>query len=267
MNNNISISIVTYNSLSKTKMCLESVSMLLKREDILELLIWDNDSDDSMKDYLVEFSKNNNKTRIIFSNENIGCSGGREKLFNLTQGNKILSLDSDVVVTRDSFLDKLINAEEDTQTGLVGCAGAMIDYNNIEFALVDENYSGPIDAIIGYCQFFSKNIISNGVNYDNYYYPNGEDDIDFSMQIKKNLNLECYKLPQLDFGLIHEYSHTNRNNFDKRNKNFKHIFKKFQIYDKNPYGRIKFTIKASVLIKKIKRCLGKINLTNSSSSH
>lgn len=259
--NKISIGVITYNSFNKTKKSLDSVISLLDRKDVLELVILDNNSESKLVNFLEKFEKSHRKIKIIFSDKNLGCAGGRKKLLPLLKGNKILSLDSDVIVNEESFLDKLISVEQKSEIGLIGCAGANIDYEKIEFKLVEENYDGFVDAVIGYCQFFDKSIIDKGVNYDDYYYPNGEDDIDFSMQISKKLDLKCYKVTQKGFGLIHDYSHTNRGDVLKRDKNFKHIFKKFQIYNKNPCGRIKFAIDSSVILKKIKRCLGKINHT------
>jgi hypothetical protein len=181
-----------------------------------------------------------------------------KKLMSKASGNKILILDPDVVIKDDVFLDKLINKEKENNIGIVGCDGGFIDKDKIQFKMCNNNFEGIVDGVCGYCQFFDSKILDK-CQIDDYYYPNGEEDFDFCLQIKKEFNKDCYKISQENFGLTHDYSYTNRDNLDLRNKNFKYLFDKFDLYENGFINKVSFKIKSNVIFRKINRLIGSIN--------
>jgi glycosyltransferase involved in cell wall biosynthesis len=80
MQNKISILIVIYNSLDKFKKCFDSINKkLLNREDIFELIVFDNNSDEETKAFLKSL-ETNSKIKIFYSDKNLGCGGARKKI-------------------------------------------------------------------------------------------------------------------------------------------------------------------------------------------
>lgn len=250
---------VTYNSLNKLKKSLLGLEETLKREDVIELIIFDNGSDQKTVIFLKQFS-DLEKVKVIFSKKNLGCGGARKELMSLVKGNKILSLDPDIIVKNNSFLDLLIDAEACDNFSIIGFAGGNINKEKIQFDIVKDDYVGEVDAVCGYCQFFDKDILDKGCAIDSFYKINGEEDFDFCLSAEKVTGKKSYKLKQDNSKLFHDYSYTNRNNLDRRNKNFKYMFKKFGIYEKSFTGKLKFYIKSSVIFKKINRLIGKISI-------
>lgn len=256
MKDTVSIVILTYNNLHKVEKCLSSLLPVLDREDILECLILDNGSDADTVECVRQFQDSHSKARAIFSKENRGCAGGRKDLLQRVRGKKILILDSDVVITSGDFIDKLSSALEKPGVGIVGCAGALVNNYGVDFNLLPENYDGPADAVVGYCQLFRKTVLEAGCEIDEYYNPYGEEDFDFSLQIKEKLGLISYKVSREDFGLTHDCSETNRTDRKKREKNLRYLFLKFGIYKKGMLGYISFALRSRHLFKWIDRKIG-----------
>lgn len=257
MENKISILIVTYNSLDKFKKCFDSLKKILNRDDVFEVLIFDNKSNQETVNFLKQI-EDQQKIKVFYSEKNLGCGGARKELMKKASGNKVLILDPDIVVIDELFLDKLITKEKESSIGIVGCAGGNINKSKIQFDMVPDDYEGLVDAVCGYCQFFDTEILKE-CQIDDFYYPNGEEDFDFCLQVKQKLDKEVYKFSQEIFGLIHDYSYTNRDNLDLRNKNFKYMFNKFNLYDAGFLNKIIFKIKSNILFRKIDRLIGKIN--------
>jgi len=88
-----SIVVLTHNQLGYTKCCLDSIA-----ENTLEpyeLIVVDNSSDDGTVDYL----RSRLDLRVILNRENRGFAAGVNQGINVAQGNQILLLNNDTIVT------------------------------------------------------------------------------------------------------------------------------------------------------------------------
>jgi len=196
LKNKISILFLTYNRYEKTKSCLESFLKILDRDDIEEFIILDNNSNRDLTDYLTEFQDNNDKVKLIFSNENLGVCGGRIILFKEAIGDIIISLDSDTFLLNEGFIDKIKFHLYNEGFGLIGISGSYI--NNWDFGsqydINDEDENEYlVDHIAGCCQAFRRDLFIFDVCLDKYYGKFWVEDTDLSMQ-SLNLNKKNFRI-------------------------------------------------------------------------
>lgn len=147
----ISIVILTYNRLDDTIRSIESIYKYTKLP--FELIILDNaSSDPRMQKYLNNLEKTKNNVKIIYSQSNWGCSGGRKRAISFARGEYIVTLDSDISVT-ENWLENLLIRIDSDESIAAACAKVVfpdgkIQYNGgeykiengfIRFSLVDGN--------------------------------------------------------------------------------------------------------------------------------
>jgi hypothetical protein len=170
--NKISILMLTYNRNEKTIECLESYLSCLDMEIIQELIIFDNNSNKQLKNYLIDFQRKNKKIKIIFHHENIGVCGGRLELFKKATGDIICSLDSDAKLLDSNFFEKVRDLLYDEKYGIIGISGAYINsWNFGEQEDIDENDTNEYFChhIAGCCQVFRKDLFHFGFQLDPFY--------------------------------------------------------------------------------------------------
>ena len=102
----ISIMIITYN---RKEELLRALNSCLKNwKEYLEVVIVDNNSSDNtqiaVEDYL---KKNKVRYKYFYSNKNLGISAGRNKAFELCEGEYVFCLDDDAVIVTNNFFEKL----------------------------------------------------------------------------------------------------------------------------------------------------------------
>jgi hypothetical protein len=153
MKNLVSIIILTYNQLAYTKKTLESVK---KYTNNYELIIVDNNSTDGTVEYLKGLSN----IRLIENKENKGFAYGCNQGVNVSSGNYVLFLNSDVIVT-ENWLDNMLKYF----SGNVGIVGPVSNYISgpqlIDFPdIEDENF----------IQFKAKTIYKNNMG-KGFYFP------------------------------------------------------------------------------------------------
>jgi hypothetical protein len=198
LKNKMSIVFLTYNRFDITKKCLESYLKCLNKEYIEELIVLDNNSDNQLINYLLEFKDKDKKIKIIFSDENLGVCHGRTILFNEAIGDIIVSLDSDAYLIDDMFFDKIINLLYDEKYGIIGISGAYIrswEFGNQQDILDDDENNYFVDHIAGCCQAFRKDLFNLGFKLDPFYGKFWVEDTDLSMQ-SLNLNKINYRISQ-----------------------------------------------------------------------
>lgn len=199
----MSIIILTYNRFDDTIRSIESIYNYTKLP--FELIIFDNaSSDPRMKKYLNNLEKTKNNVKIIFSQSNLGCSGGRKRAIDFAKGEYIITLDSDISVT-ENWLENLLIRIDSDESIAAACAKVVfpdgkIQYNGgeykiengfIRFSLMDGNKSAtdlttfierecdwlPGGALIIKSQFIKK--VSHRDEIAGAY-----EDNDYSLQIK-----------------------------------------------------------------------------------
>lgn len=149
----ISIVVLTMNRWQRTRTALEQ---LVKNTGLpFELIILDNNSSDDTVKFLQWFSKNNNNVQLMLEKENLGCAGGRKKAVGKAQGDFIVTLDNDVLVT-PGWLEHLLVRLKEAQADAACCKVVMPDGKT--------QYNGGNYQISG--QFIIFSFIDNSINYN-----------------------------------------------------------------------------------------------------
>ncbi|NIT55763.1 MAG: glycosyltransferase, partial [Aliifodinibius sp.] len=216
----VSIIILTYNQLSKTKECLQSIAQYttsIKHE----VIVVDNGSRDGTVRYLKQWVTKQPYYHLIRNSKNKGFPAGNNQGIRKARGDYILLLNNDVVVTED-WLSGLVQAiERDNSLGLVGpmtnyISGMQLErdvtYQNQkelqEFAKAyRQRHQGELQTVhrlIGFCLMIKKQVIDDiGLLDERFGKGNYEDD-DFCLRA----NLADYKLAIAREVFIHHYGNS-----------------------------------------------------------
>ena len=227
--NSISIVMLTYNRLEITQKCLNSYLQCLDNEYIDELIIFDNNSNNDLIDFLYEYQGKNNKIKLILSDENLGVCGGRKVLFNEALGDIIVSLDSDAYLIDNIFFDKIIELLYDERFGIVGISGAYIkswEFGKQEDINDDDENEYIVHHIAGCCQAFRKDLFHFGFNLDPYYGKFWCEDTDLSMQ-SLELKKINYRISQKNY-LEHHWGGSGKDYKDLFIKNWDYFSNKWK---------------------------------------
>lgn len=211
---NIKVSFVIL-SFEKKEMTLRCVNEIQKTVKVpYEIIIFDNASSEET----VNFIKNNVETlpyvKTFYSTTNLGCPGGRREATKLAQGDYIINLDNDIIVTSGWLEELIVRAEQDENVGAVCCKTVFpngvvqfnggsytlendfitfmlthtnINENNVETALWLESTWVPGGATL------FKRMIINKLDYSPDYV-NAFEDNDVAIQIGK-LGYKMYNCP------------------------------------------------------------------------
>lgn len=115
----ISIVTVTYNSRREIEIFLASLNRIRPAiKDLMEVFVWDNDSSDGTKEFLLSSQKSEETLRATISPRNVGLSKAVNKTLAQTKGDLILFANPDIIVDR-TFLDLLRYAKAHGLSGAV----------------------------------------------------------------------------------------------------------------------------------------------------
>ncbi len=114
----LSILMVTYNSSSTIKVCLESV---FKELELLEgeVIVVDNKSSDDTVSILDEFLTQNPKLKVVLNRTNRGFAVGNNQALEMARGQHILILNPDTIIQNGILPDLLRELEKDAKTGAI----------------------------------------------------------------------------------------------------------------------------------------------------
>ncbi|MGE0127984.1 MAG: glycosyltransferase [Blastocatellales bacterium] len=113
-----SIIIVTYNNLSLTRLCLESLFRNTDYPDY-EVIVVDNNSSDDTPGYLVELEKQYENLKIILNGANFGFAKANNQGIGQSSGDYIVLLNNDTI-TPAGWLTRLLKHLDDPRVGIVG---------------------------------------------------------------------------------------------------------------------------------------------------
>ncbi len=194
----VSIIILTYNQLSYTKECVESIRRHTPEPH--EIVFIDNGSSDGTVKWLRQEVKNRPDWRLIENDGNLGFPKGCNQGIEASSGEYILLLNNDVVVTENwlSGMLEVLNSAPDT--GIVGpltnnisgpqkvpVAGYRstargLDEYAAAFRRQNRNRRIPMRRIVGFCMLFRRALIDKvGVLDERFGSGNYEDD-DFCLR-------------------------------------------------------------------------------------
>ena len=162
----VSIIIVSYNGLHEnTVPCLESILKKTTYSDH-EIIVVDNNSTDGTQDYLQQLVTHYHSLKLVLNKSNRGFAGGNNDGIKVSNGNFLILLNNDTLVT-DGWLEKLLlPLREDKKIGMVGPVSNSVGNEQLIFTkgktpeeIIDEGYtwsrmSGGDNFEVGMLGFF-----------------------------------------------------------------------------------------------------------------
>lgn len=235
----VSIIMLTYNQLEDTKICVES--LFKHTTDVnYELIFVDNGSTkDDTKTYLETLQKEHKNIKTIFNEENLGFACANNQGIEEAEGEYVLLLNNDVILT-DGWLSRMLDiAESDERIGVVApCTNHASGRQVVTFGGTEKDdegiqqfaknlllkYAGKrisVGRIIGFCMLIKREVLFKVGVLDELFGPGGYEDYDYCMRVKR----EGYNIIiALDTFIFHiggkGYS---SNNMDYMNLRFKNI--------------------------------------------
>jgi len=187
----ISIIILNYNGLKNIKACIESIEK--NTEESYEIIIIDNASTDGSLEYL----HNVKNTILIENEENIGCPPARALALPLAQGNFVVLLDNDTVVTPGWIPRFKAHFERYPDIGILGPRSNYVSgeqlVQNVPYKNAFEleafarkwgdDHKGQLTTtcrLVGFCMFMSRTVIAKIGNIDATFGKFGFEDDDYS---------------------------------------------------------------------------------------
>ncbi|MBR3628280.1 MAG: glycosyltransferase family 2 protein [Elusimicrobia bacterium] len=198
----VSIVMLTYNQLDDTKLCVES--LFKHTTDVnYELIFVDNGStkDDTIS-YLDGLKKEHKNIKTIYNKENLGFACANNQGIEISEGDYVLLLNNDVILT-DGWLSRMINiAESDSKIGVVApCTNHASGRQVVTFAGTEEDDEEiqkfsknillknagnwiSVGRIIGFCMLIKREVLFKVGVLDEMFGPGGYEDYDYCMRIK-----------------------------------------------------------------------------------
>ena len=207
-----SIIILTYNKFEHSQECIESVRKFT-RPDSYEIIVVDNNSTDGTVGWL----KQQNDIKTVFNAENKGFPAGCNQGIRIADGDDILLLNNDTIVTHN-WLDNLsacLHSADD-----IGAVGPVTNFANY-YQKIDCNYRSteemhefarkfnvpdsarwePRIKLIGFCMLIRKSVIDQVGLLDERFSPGHFEDDDYSTRMRR----EGYRLFLCQDTFIHHY--------------------------------------------------------------
>ena len=206
-----SIVILTFNKISYTKKCIESIRKYTSKGSY-EIIVVDNASTDGTISWLKEQSD----IITIFNKDNLGFPKGCNQGIEIAQGSEILLLNNDVIVT-PKWLEQMLEALYSSEK--VGAVGPVTNYapgqeitvtyqneaEMVSFASeVTEKFKNKWSQktkLIGFCLLFKKSVLDEVGLLDELFTPGNYEDYDISFR----LLLAGYKLLLCHNVFIHHF--------------------------------------------------------------
>ena len=134
----VSVIIVTYNNVQLTRGCIDSLLRNCAYPN-LQLIIVDNASQDSTRNYLRYLARSEPNVSIVLNEQNLGFAAANNQGLRLAQGHYLVLLNNDTVVPK-GWLAPLLRHLDDPEVGLVGPttnavgneARVSIDYQDLD---------------------------------------------------------------------------------------------------------------------------------------
>lgn len=146
-----SIIILTFNQLEYTKRCMESIQEHTPEPH--EIIVVDNGSTDGTREYLQRLAQDRSEIRLILNQENRGFAAGNNQAIEKAEGDYILLLNNDVVVTQ-GWLGTLI--EHMNKTLDAGMVGPMSNSVSGPQLVQDVPYGSSLDDMQAFARDFAS---------------------------------------------------------------------------------------------------------------
>lgn len=210
-----SIIILTYNKLNYTKQCIESIRDNTSKGSY-ELIIVDNCSNDGTKEWL----KSQKDIITIFNDKNLGFPKGCNQGIKISNGESILLLNNDVIVTQNWLSNLTTCLYSSHEIGAVSAVSNSCpyyqtietDYKTIyemqnfskRYNISNSNKWEERLKLIGFCMLIKREVIKKIGLLDEVFSPGNYEDDDYSIRIRE----AGYKLMLCNDTFIHHYGGT-----------------------------------------------------------
>lgn len=210
-----SIVIATFNKMEYTQQCIHSIREFTQTGDY-EIIIIDNNSTDGTLAWL----KQQADIRTISNSENFGFPKACNQGIEIAQGDTILLLNNDTIVTKNWLSNLLVCLYSDDNIGAVGSVTNNISYYQtipVDYQSIEEmqifaanyNQSDPAQweerlKLIGYSMLIKKSVIDSIGMLDEQFSPGNYEDDDYSLRIR----IAGYKIILCKDTFIHHYGST-----------------------------------------------------------
>lgn len=225
-----SIIVLTYNQLEYTMQCIDSIKTFTNKNEY-ELIIVDNASTDGT----VEWLKKQKDIKVIYNRDNLGFPKGCNQGIKIAQGENILLLNNDTVVTYN-WLENLVKClYSDESIGAVGpvtnslayYSTIPVSYNSIEemhefareYNLLDKEKWEERLKLVGFCLLIKREVINKIGLLDEIFTPGNYEDDDYSLRMRK----AGYKLIFCKDTFIHHFGSVS---WKKEYKDFSNLLSK-----------------------------------------
>lgn len=223
----ISIIVLSYNTYSSTKRCIESIKANTTID--YNLVVVDNGSSDQSVEYL----KSLKGVKVVLNDKNIGVSKGWNKgIKGVDKSSDIVVLNSDVLVPKGWLRTLSETAYDDPSIGVVGCrikglgsqknhllhTGAIIQRNGMGqendwgIPLVDYGQcqlNRKVQIVVGACMYLKREVLDIVGLFDEQYTPAYFEDSDMCLKIAQ-AGYKVYYCGQVT--LLHEHGATGKAN-------------------------------------------------------
>ncbi len=243
----LSIIILTFNHLSDTVRCLDSLKEMLDADDV-EVIVVDNASNDGTPQTI---TRRYPKIRLTVNDRNRGVAAARNQGIEQAQGQKILILDNDTIVNTKAIRGMMQYLDAHDQVGLCSCRmtdalgyvqpsfrpfpslkSKVLSFMGLrlaksQFSFDDEGAIEPF-YVIGACQMIRREALEQvGALDEAIFY--GPEDADFCLRLRQ-AGWQIKYLPQ--YSIIHTYyRRTARRPFSRLG--LKHIHGLLHLYRKH----------------------------------
>ncbi|MBE6102676.1 MAG: glycosyltransferase [Selenomonas ruminantium] len=223
--NMTSIIILSYNTLELTRMCLESIRAHTPEK--YEIIVVDNASADGSLEYLREQAD----VRLIENKENMGFPKGCNQGLAMAEGDSLLLLNSDTVVT-ERWLENLKKGlYSDEKVGAVSCLANYVsngqqipvaygtDMEAMQAFAANLNHSDPAkweerSHLVGFCYLIKREVYEVVGGLDERFTPGNFEDNDYSLRVLEH----GYKLLLLRDTFIHHWGSSSFKKVEERIK-------------------------------------------------
>lgn len=196
----VSIIMLTFNQLEDTRQTVESLFKYTHSD--FELIFVDNGSVDETRSYLEQLQETTPNVRLIFNDRNLGFAKANNQGMKIANGDYILLLNNDVILTEGWLERMLACAESDPSIGVVGpVTNSAVGQQVVEFPLghhadgvqkfaciqllENAGYWFEIHRIIGFCLLVKRGVIEKIGMLDERFGPGGFEDYDFCLRVKQ----------------------------------------------------------------------------------
>lgn len=206
-----SIIILTYNGLVYSKKCIESIRKYTEGD--YEIIVVDNNSTDGTRNWL----KMQKDIKVIYNRDNLGYPKGCNKGICLANGDDILLLNNDTILTPNWLKNLRICLYSNKKIGAVGpvtnkCSNGQsinIKCNSINgmlkwcerYNISNYNKWKEKNKLIGFCFLVKREVVNKIGFLDERFSPGNYEDDDYSIRIRK----AGYKLVLCEDTFIYHY--------------------------------------------------------------